>query len=70
MEVIQTSKLTVDYHGHFDKGTLIFYNRRDIIKDYGSVTYLLPLHTEYFKSTLSHSTIMIDGKAQIEADGS
>lgn len=54
---------------HYDKGALIFDKQQELIKDYGSAAYRLPLHTDYFKRTLSHSTIMIDGNTQLEAEG-
>ena len=70
-----------DYHGHYDKGEIILYKvkkienisfmfqERELIADYGSVSYGLALHTEYMKRTLSHSTIIPDGNCQLEAEG-
>ena len=40
-----------------------------MITDYGSAPYRLPLHTDYMKKTLSHSTIIPDGNCQLEAEG-
>jgi hypothetical protein len=39
------------------------------VKDYGSAAYALPLHIDYLKRTLAHSTIMIDGNCQLESQG-
>ena len=45
------------------------FKNNSLIKDYGSASYGLPLHTEYMKRTLPHSTVVVDGNCQPEAEG-
>jgi len=57
-------------HGHYDKLGLVFYTRKaNVIKDYGSLGYLLPMHNNYFMRTLSHSAPMLDGVCQTQSKG-
>jgi len=58
-------------HGHYDKlGLILYTHNTEIIKDYGSLAYELPMHKNYFKRTLSHSAPMLDGVSQTESEGS
>ena len=57
-------------HGHYDKLGLIFYSHgTELMKDYGTLPYNLPMHLEYFRRTLSHSSPMLDGVCQAESMG-
>ena len=55
-------------HGHYDKLGLILYSHgTELMKDYGTIPYNLPMHLEYFRRTLSHSSPMLDGVCQAES---
>ena len=57
------------FHGHYDKGAITLYKNSTLVKDYGSASYGLPLHEQYLKRTLSHSTVLVDGNSQLETEG-
>ncbi|KAH3756650.1 alginate lyase family protein [Pelomyxa schiedti] len=58
------------WHGHYDKLSISFYSHEStLIMDYGTVGYQLPQHVEYFKRTLSHTTVQADGYCQPEETG-
>ena len=58
------------YHGHPDRLGFILYARGDIVApDAGSLSYGLALHREWYKTTLAHSTLMVDGTSQDKARG-
>jgi len=58
------------WHGHYDKLGIVFYaHGKELVKDYGSLPYRLPMHNNYFKRTLSHSALMLDGVCQTESQG-
>jgi hypothetical protein len=59
-----------DWHGHYDKLNVIFYAQNQyLLKDPASVAYSLDIHTNYFKASASHNTLMINGHRQLEAQG-
>ncbi|OGG55963.1 MAG: hypothetical protein A3F84_00740 [Candidatus Handelsmanbacteria bacterium RIFCSPLOWO2_12_FULL_64_10] len=67
----QTTLVTLDYgphgggHGHPDKLGLILYGAgRVMAPDPGSIQYGVPLHLEWFKTTVSHNTVSVDMSPQ------
>jgi len=59
------------WHGHYDKLGIVFYTHKtELVRDYGSLAYRLPMHNNYFKRTLSHSAPMLDGICQTESNAS
>jgi hypothetical protein len=61
------------FHGHFDKLSFVFYGfRQELGVDPGrarSQAYRLPIHTDWYKATLSHNTVLVDQKSQRPATG-
>jgi Heparinase II/III-like protein/Alginate lyase len=61
------------FHGHFDKlSFVLFGHRRELGVDPGraaSQAYRLPIHRNWYKATLSHNAVVIDGVSQGEAKG-
>lgn len=57
-------------HGHPDKLNLIIAGLGQILApDPGSAGYGMPLHGRWYKQTLSHNTIVVDGKSQQATTG-
>ena len=56
------------FHGHFDKLSFVFYGHgQELGYDPGraaSQAYRLPIHTKWYKASLSHNTVLADGKSQ------
>jgi hypothetical protein len=61
------------FHGHLDKLSFVFFGHgRELGVDPGrakSQAYRLPIHTEWYKATLGHNTVLVDGKSQDPAAG-
>ncbi|MBX7245634.1 MAG: heparinase II/III family protein [Candidatus Sumerlaeaceae bacterium] len=58
-------------HGHPDKlGLIVHAGGREIIPDPGRLAYSVPLHREWYKTTLAHNTIIVDQQSQQPAKGS
>jgi hypothetical protein len=61
------------FHGHFDKLSFVFFGRgTELGVDPGrarSQAYRLPIHSRWYKATLSHNTILVDRKSQSPAAG-
>ncbi len=61
------------FHGHFDKLSFVFYGYgRELGVDPGraaSQAYRLPIHTNWYKATISHNTVWVDGQSQAPAAG-
>jgi len=61
------------FHGHFDKLSFVFYGHgQELGYDPGraaSQAYRLPIHTKWYKATLSHNTVLANGKSQQPAAG-
>ncbi|MCK5801622.1 MAG: alginate lyase family protein [Lentisphaeria bacterium] len=58
------------YHGHADRLGFILYARGKIVApDPGSVSYGLSMQREWYKATLSHSTLSVDQVAQEQKAG-
>jgi hypothetical protein len=68
--------VTLDYgphgggHGHPDKlGIILFGAGRVMAPDPGSIQYGVPLHLEWFKTTVSHNTVSVDLSPQKPCTG-
>jgi len=61
------------FHGHFDKLSFVFFGHgRELGVDPGrakSQAYRLPIHTNWYKATVSHNTVLVDRKSQQPASG-
>lgn len=61
------------FHGHFDKLSFVFYGHgKELGVDpgrAGSQAYRLPIHSNWYKATISHNTVLVDGKSQAPAAG-
>jgi len=61
------------FHGHFDKLSFVFYGfQAELGVDPGrarSQAYRLPIHNNWYKATISHNTVIVDGKSQQPATG-
>ena len=61
------------YHGHFDKlSFVLFAFGAELGVDPGrakSQAYRLPIHRNWYKATLSHNTVLVDGRSQKGATG-
>ncbi len=57
-------------HGHPDKLNLVtFAGGRHLGIDPGSINYGVPLHREWYRSTIAHNTVSVDEQVQANADG-
>ena len=68
--------IAVDYgphggwHGHFDKLNLLLWGRGEMLaEDPGCIAYGNPRHFGWYKNTLSHNTVALDGVHQRPATG-
>lgn len=68
--------VTLDYgphgggHGHPDKLGIILHGAgRVMAPDPGSIQYGVPLHLEWFKTTMSHNTVLVDRTPQEACTG-
>jgi len=73
---LEPTVVTLDYgphgggHGHPDKLGIILHGAgRELAPDPGSIQYGAPLHTEWFKTTLSHNTVLVDSQPQAPCTG-
>lgn len=57
-------------HGHYDKLEIDFYGAGSLLApDFGTPQYSHPLYRGWYKQTISHNTVTVDGKSQNEAAG-
>lgn len=57
-------------HGHFDKlSLLLFCGGRERLLDPGTVRYGVPSYTTWYKTTLAHNTLVVDGQTQLATTG-
>ncbi|MGQ9729848.1 MAG: heparinase II/III domain-containing protein [Candidatus Zipacnadales bacterium] len=57
-------------HGHPDKLGFVLYGKGTLLaEDPGSIAYGNPAHGGWFRQTLSHNTIVVDGKSQQPCTG-
>jgi len=61
------------YHGHLDKLSFVFFGyQQELGVDPGraaSQAYRLPVHKQWYKPTISHNTVLVDGAPQKPAAG-
>ncbi len=61
------------FHGHLDKLSFVFFGfGRELGVDPGrarSQAYRLPIHSHWYKATLAHNTVLVDGQSQKPASG-
>ncbi len=57
-------------HGHPDKLNIVTYAGGHVFGlDPGSIHYGVPLYREWYRSTIAHNTVTVDGKDQAAVDG-
>ncbi len=60
-------------HGHFDKLSFVFFGfKRELGVDPGrarSQAYRLPIHQHWYKATIGHNAVVVDGVSQKPATG-
>ena len=60
-------------HSHYDKLSFVLFGHgRELGVDRGSAAsqaYRLPIHRNWYKATISHNTVMVDGKSQQPGGG-
>jgi Heparinase II/III-like protein/Alginate lyase len=61
------------FHGHYDKLSFVFYGYgRELAVDPGrarSQAYRLPIHRNWYKATIGHNAVLVDGQSQKPAAG-
>jgi len=61
------------FHGHLDKLSFVFFGwRRELGVDPGrarSQAYRLPIHRNWYKATVGHNAVLVDGASQQPAAG-
>ena len=58
------------WHGHPDKLSITLHDgEREILPDLGSPAYGVPDHKLWYKKTISHNTVTVDGKDQAPSSG-
>ncbi|MFB3881110.1 MAG: alginate lyase family protein [Armatimonadota bacterium] len=58
------------WHGHYDKLSFIYFAQGRILSlDPGSVPYGLPIHKGWYRQSIAHNTLAVDGASQAEATG-
>jgi hypothetical protein len=61
------------FHGHLDKLSFVFFGfGKELGVDPGrarSQAYRLPIHTNWYKATISHNAVLVDGQSQKPAAG-
>ncbi len=62
------------FHGHFDKLSFVFFGYgQELGYDPGrarSQAYRLPIHRDWYKATIGHNCVLVDGQSQQPAAGS
>jgi hypothetical protein len=57
-------------HGHPDKLNIVTFGAGQLFGlDPGSINYGVPLHREWYRSTIAHNTVSVDEQLQANADG-
>lgn len=57
-------------HGHPDKLNFVLWARRTLLaEDPGCIAYGNPAHQGWYRQTISHNTVLVDGASQKEATG-
>lgn len=75
-QMIPQNYLAIDFgahggwHGHQDKLNMVLWLRNVMfVEDSGCASYADPRDKGWFKATISHNTVMLDGKSQAAASG-
>ena len=75
--LIPSNFIALDYgehgggHGHPDKLNYVLYAHNQLIaEDPGCIAYGNPAHGGWYRQTVSHNTLVVDGKSQAAATGS
>ena len=70
------SYMAIDYgphgngSGHPDKLSFVLYGAGQIMApDPGSAAYGIPIHQKWYRQTVSHNTLVVDGKSQMPSTG-
>jgi hypothetical protein len=70
------SYMALDYgphgggHGHPDKLSFVLYGAGQVMApDPGSVAYGIPIQQKWYKQTVSHNTLVVDGQSQMPSTG-
>jgi len=59
-----------DFHGHYDKlGLSVWHLGKPVVLEAGAIGYGTALTDGYYKTTLAHNTVLIDGMDQQETAG-
>lgn len=57
-------------HGHPDKLSITIHNgSREILPDFGTTAYSLPINGQWYKNTFAHNTVTVDKKNQLKSSG-
>jgi hypothetical protein len=57
-------------HGHPEKLQIVLYGLgQELAPDAGRLAYSVPLHRTWYRQTLAHNTIVVDGKSQAPTEG-
>jgi hypothetical protein len=57
-------------HGHPDKLNIVTFGAGELLGlDPGSINYGVPLHREWYRSTIAHNTVSVDEQLQANMDG-
>ena len=57
-------------HGHPDKLSITLHNgEEELVSDYGTSGYSTPYYLKWYKRTLSHNTVTVDGRDQQRSRG-
>lgn len=57
-------------HGHPDKLSISIHNgSQEILPDFGTTAYGLPINAQWYKNTFAHNTVTIDKKNQLKSSG-
>ncbi|MDO5319788.1 MAG: heparinase II/III family protein [bacterium] len=58
------------WHGHYDKLNLLVWAQGEMFaEDPGCIGYGNPLHWGWYRASLAHNTLVVDGKSQKESTG-
>ncbi len=75
-ETLPDNYLVLDFgphgggHGHPDKLNIVWWAYRKLMApDPGSIAYGNPMHGGYYKQTLAHNTVVVDGRSQRASTG-
>ncbi|MBP5673585.1 MAG: heparinase II/III family protein, partial [Victivallales bacterium] len=76
VSLIPSNFIALDYgehgggHGHPDKLNFVLYAHNQLIaEDPGCIAYGNPAHPGWYRQTVSHNTLVVDGKSQAPATG-